>query len=40
MSFVAIDQASFTYDSQAVVVDHVDWSIEEGEFHCLVGRSG
>jgi NitT/TauT family transport system ATP-binding protein len=40
MSFVAIDQASFTYDDHEVVVDHIDWSIEEGEFHCLVGRSG
>ena len=40
MSFVAIDQASFTYDSDEVVVDKVDWSIGEGEFHCLVGRSG
>lgn len=40
MSFVAIDQASFTYDSHEVVVDNVDWSIGEGEFHCLVGRSG
>ena len=40
MSFVAIDQASFTYDSSEVVVDKVDWSIDEGEFHCLVGRSG
>ena len=40
MSFVAIDQASFTYDAQEVVVDGVDWSIGEGEFHCLVGRSG
>lgn len=40
MSFIAIDQASFTYDSDEVVVDKVDWSIGEGEFHCLVGRSG
>ena len=40
MSFIAIDQASFTYGSDEIVVDYVDWSIGEGEFHCLVGRSG
>lgn len=40
MSYVAIDRASFAYDAHEVVVDGVDWSIGEGEFHCLVGRSG
>lgn len=37
--FVTINQASYAYDSEAIV-DRVDWEISEGEFHCLVGRSG
>jgi NitT/TauT family transport system ATP-binding protein len=40
MSFVAIDGASFAYPDGGDVVDRVDWTIAEGEFHCLVGRSG
>ena len=40
MSFVTIDRASFTYQGGEAVVDKVDWTISEGEFHCLVGRSG
>lgn len=33
-------EVSFTYPGWPAVVRDVDWSIEEGEFHCLVGRSG
>ncbi len=40
MSFVAIDNASFAYPGGGNVVDRVAWNIEQGEFHCLVGRSG
>ena len=40
MSFLAIDNVSFTYPGWPSVVRGVDWAIEEGEFHCLVGRSG
>jgi NitT/TauT family transport system ATP-binding protein len=40
MSFLAIDNVSFTYPGWPPVVRGVDWAIEEGEFHCLVGRSG
>jgi NitT/TauT family transport system ATP-binding protein len=40
MSFVRIERASYTYPGNETVVDGVDWSIAEGEFHCLVGRSG
>ena len=40
MSFVEIEQASFTYQGTEKVVDRIRWSIGEGEFHCLVGRSG
>ena len=40
MSFLAIDNVSFTYPGWPPVVRGVDWAIEEGEFRCLVGRSG
>ncbi len=40
MSFLAIDNVSFTYPGWPPVVRAVDWRIDEGEFHCLVGRSG
>ena len=40
MSFLAIDDVSFTYPGWPPVVREVDWDIAPGEFHCLVGRSG
>jgi NitT/TauT family transport system ATP-binding protein len=40
MSFLDIEQVVFTYPGRPPVVDGVDWHIEAGEFHCLVGRSG
>ena len=38
--FLAIDNVSFTFPGWPAVVRAVDWRIPEGEFHCLVGRSG
>ena len=40
MSFLDIEKVGFTYPGWPPVVRSVDWSIAEGEFHCLVGRSG
>ena len=40
MSFLAIDNVSFTFPGWPPVVRGVDWNVGEGEFHCLVGRSG
>ena len=40
MSFLDIDKVSFIYPGWPPVVCDVDWTIAEGEFHCLVGRSG
>jgi NitT/TauT family transport system ATP-binding protein len=40
MSFLAIENVSFTYPGWPPVVRSVDWDIAPGEFHCLVGRSG
>ena len=39
MSFLTIENACFSYGEEPVV-DRIDWRIEQGEFHCLVGRSG
>jgi NitT/TauT family transport system ATP-binding protein len=35
-----MQQVGFTFPGWPPVVRHVDWDIEKGEFHCLVGRSG
>lgn len=40
MSFLALRQVGFTFPGWPPVVSQVDWDVEEGEFHCLVGRSG
>ena len=40
VNFLAIDNVSFTYPGWPPVVRGVGWDIAEGEFHCLVGRSG
>jgi NitT/TauT family transport system ATP-binding protein len=40
MSFLDMRQVSYNYRGQLKVVQEVDWRIERGEFHCLVGRSG
>ena len=40
MSFLDIDQVSFTFPGWPPVGRSVDWRIAQGEFHCLVGRSG
>ena len=40
MAFLDIDQVVFTYPGRPPVVDGVDWQVQAGEFHCLLGRSG
>ena len=40
MAFLDIDHAVFTYPSRAPVVNGVNWQMQAGEFHCLLGRSG
>lgn len=40
MAFLDIAQVSFSYPGRAPVVGGVDWRIGQGEFHCLLGRSG
>jgi NitT/TauT family transport system ATP-binding protein len=40
LSFLAMRQVGFTFPGWPPVVRRIDWDIEKGEFHCLVGRSG
>lgn len=40
MAFLDIEQVRFTYPGRKPVVDGVDWRMQAGEFHCLLGRSG
>ena len=40
MSFLEFQQVGFSYPGWPAVVRSVDWAIAQGEFHCLVGRSG
>lgn len=40
MAFLDMNQVSYTYPGWPAVVRQVDWDIAQGEFHCLVGRSG
>ena len=40
MAFLEIQQAVFTYPGRAPVVNGVNWRMQAGEFHCLLGRSG
>ena len=38
--FLDMQQVSYTFPGWPPVVQRVDWDIAQGEFHCLVGRSG
>lgn len=38
--FVDMQQVVYTYARGRPIVDGVSWSLNEGRFHCLVGRSG
>jgi NitT/TauT family transport system ATP-binding protein len=40
VSFLAMRGVGYTFPGWPPVVRGVDWNIAEGEFHCLVGRSG
>ncbi len=40
MAFLEMTGVGYTFPGWPAVVRGVDWGIERGEFHCLVGRSG
>ncbi|AZS81893.1 ABC transporter ATP-binding protein [Achromobacter spanius] len=38
--FLHIEEAVYTYPGRAPIVNGIDWRLQAGGFHCLVGRSG
>ena len=40
MSFLTIDDVTYSYTASERIVENVHWEIAEGEFHSLVGKSG
>ncbi|USK58551.1 ABC transporter ATP-binding protein [Peribacillus asahii] len=40
MSFLTIEDLTYSYQEKTTVLHGVNWSIEEGEFHCFLGKSG
>lgn len=38
--FLHIEGAVYTYPGRAPIVNGIDWRLQTGGFHCLVGRSG
>jgi NitT/TauT family transport system ATP-binding protein len=40
MPFLNLEQVVYTYPGRPPIVDGVDWRLEAGGVHCLVGRSG
>lgn len=40
MSFLTIKDVTYGFERNNLVLHEVNWDIQEGEFHCLLGRSG
>ncbi|WP_394234249.1 ABC transporter ATP-binding protein [Niallia oryzisoli] len=40
MSFLTIEDVSYSYQGKKPVINEVNWEMEKGEFHCLLGKSG
>ncbi|WP_110929640.1 ABC transporter ATP-binding protein [Bacillus massiliglaciei] len=40
MVFLAVNDVTYSYQGKGSVINRVSWGIEEGEFHCLLGKSG
>lgn len=40
VSFLNLERVVYTYPGRTPIVDGIDWRLEAGGFHCLVGRSG
>lgn len=38
--FLDIERVVYTYPGRPPIVDGIDWRLDAGGFHCLVGRSG
>ena len=37
---LVFSEVSYRFEGWPAVVDHANWRVEAGEFHCLLGRSG
>lgn len=40
MSFLTINNVTYSYQGQNVIINGVNWEVKKGEFHCLLGKSG
>ncbi|MGN7177620.1 ABC transporter ATP-binding protein [Cytobacillus sp. SAFR-174] len=40
MSFLIIDNVTYSYDGEKNIINDTSWEIKKGEFHSLLGRSG
>ena len=40
MSFLTINNVTYSYQGQSIIIDKVNWEVKKGEFHCLLGKSG
>lgn len=40
MSFLIIDNVTYSYEAEKNIINDTSWEIKKGEFHTLLGRSG
>lgn len=40
MSFLIIDNISYSYEGEKKIIKETSWKVKKGEFHSLLGRSG
>ncbi len=40
MSFLTIQEVTYGYEKKGPVLQNIHWSIPQGQFHCLLGKSG
>ncbi|MFB6468073.1 ABC transporter ATP-binding protein [Cytobacillus sp. Hz8] len=40
MSFLSLQDVSFSYDQNHLIVDEINFELEKGKFHSLLGKSG
>jgi len=40
MSFLTIEDVTYSYRGKNPVLHNVNWGMNKGEFHCLIGKSG
>jgi len=40
MSFLTFEDVTYSYQGKQPVIHQIDWEIQKGQFHCLLGKSG